>query len=160
VTQRIAGASVWEQEIYDYVWSHIAHEQSIVDEYRRLAATAPSPAFRYVAELILADEVRHHRMLEDLAESIRASASLLGDGVLIPDAVGYEPDRQKALVTTEHFEAIERKDLEELSALRKKLKPVRDTTLWTLVIELMERDTEKHLRMLEFLRDHLRHPPM
>ena len=32
----IAGASVWEQEIYDHVSGHVVTEGAILDEYQRL----------------------------------------------------------------------------------------------------------------------------
>ena len=34
---RITGASVWEQELYDYVCDHVATEGAMLDQYQRLA---------------------------------------------------------------------------------------------------------------------------
>ena len=154
----IMGASVWEQELYDYVSSHIDEEGEIIDDYRQLAANAESPAFRYIADLIVEDEVRHHRLLSDLAETIRASSALAGEEQPIPSLHGLLVDREKALAATKRFIEVERRDLDELRSLRKRMKDVRKTTLWPLVVELMERDTEKHIWMLEFIDDRLRYP--
>ena len=75
MSTHIAGASVWEQEIYDHVSGHVATEGAILDEYQRLAEDpAGSPAF-VSRGLILADERRHHQLFNDLAESIRQFAS-------------------------------------------------------------------------------------
>ena len=93
MTTLIAGASVWEQEFFDHVSGHIATEAAILDEYQRLAEDpAGSPAFRYLADLILADERRHHQLFNDLAESIRKFAALQPDNEPIPSlAIGYQP---------------------------------------------------------------------
>ena len=158
MAERIAGASVWEQELYDYVASHIGQEQAIVEEYRALAESGSSVAFRYLAGLILDDEVRHHRLMRDLAESIKASAELTGASEPIPDLRDIGSEGEQALALTERFVQIERDDLEYLQRLAKTLKPVRDTTLWSLVVELMEDDTRKHIRILRFIEERLRNP--
>jgi hypothetical protein len=73
----IAGASVWEQEVFDYVSGHVVTEGAILQEYQEFAADpSGSAAFRYLAGLILADERRHHQLFNDLAESIRQMGEL------------------------------------------------------------------------------------
>ena len=156
MAEHIVGASVWEQELYDYVLSHVDQEQDIVEEYRALAEGGPSTAFRYLAGLILDDEVRHHRLMLDLAASIKTAAELSGAAEPIPDL--RDLGAEGALALTQRFIQIEHNDLEHLQGLAKALKPVRDTTLWSLIIELMEDDTKKHVRILRFIEERLRHP--
>jgi hypothetical protein len=151
---RIAGASVWEQEIYDHVSGHIATEGAILDEYQRLAEDpAGAPAFRYLAGLILADERRHHQLFNDLAESIRQVAELGLDDEPIPSLQGLKADRERIMAATERLLSVERADAKELKHLAKDLKVVRDTTLWRLLLELMQDDTAKHIKILRFIRD-------
>ena len=45
---------------------------------------------------------------------------------------------------------------EELERLAKDLKDVRNTTVWQLVVRLMQDDNDKHRRILEFIRDRAR----
>ena len=151
---RIAGASVWEQEIYDHVTGHIATERAILDEYQRLAEDpAGAPAFRYLAGLVLADERRHHQLFNDLAESIRQLAELRLDDEPIPSLQGLKADRERIMAATERLLGVERADAKELKHLAKNLKVVRDTTLWVLLLELMQDDTAKHIKILRFIRD-------
>jgi hypothetical protein len=42
----------------------------------------------------------------------------------------------------------------QLKEVQKNLKDVRRTTIWALLPELMALDTEKHIRILEFLHEH------
>ena len=67
---------------------------------------------------------------------------------------GDPPDRALAEVTG-CFLAAERADQKQLRALRSELRPFRDTSLWALLVELMEHDTAKHIRILSFIADHV-----
>jgi bacterioferritin (cytochrome b1) len=48
----------------------------------------------------------------------------------------------------------ERADLKELKKLQKDVSDLKDTTLWSLLVELMQRDTDKHIAMLRFVQTH------
>ena len=158
MSTHIPRASVWEQEIYGYVSGHVVTEGAILDEYQRLAADpSGSAAFRYVAGLILADERRHHQLFNDLAESIRQMAELSADDEPIPSLRGLKADRERIMATTTRLLDVERADARELKQLAKKLKEMRETTLWGLLLELMQDDTAKHIKILEFIRDRADH---
>jgi rubrerythrin len=149
---RIPNASVVEQELYDHVTAHGRNEGEVLEAYADLAERTDSPAFAFLARLILEDERRHHQMLDALAESIRNSAELSGRPSPIPDLALFTADRDRILVETERFLALEKEDDKELDRLAKRLKDVRDTTLWELVVRLMQADNAKHRRILEFIR--------
>jgi rubrerythrin len=157
-TTKISGASVWEQELYDHLVSHGAEEGATLDAYQQLVETTDSPAFAYLAGLILDDEHRHHQMLNDLAETIRASAELSSEPLPIPDLGMFRADRARILEQTEHFLQVEKQDQRELKRLEKELRDVRDTTAWQLVVRLMQHDNAKHQMILEFIRDRARKP--
>jgi len=149
---RIPNASVLEQELYDHVSTHGKNEGEVLDAYARLAESTDSPAFAYLARLILDDERRHHQMLDDLAETIRMSAELTDQPSPIPDLALFKADRERILAETERFLALEKDDNKQLERLAKDLKDVRNTTLWQLVVRLMQDDNAKHQRILEFIR--------
>jgi hypothetical protein len=154
VSTRIASASLWEQEMYDHVVGHIATEGAILDEYQRLSEDpSGSPAFRYLAALILADERRHHQLFNDLSESIRQLAELRTDDEPIASLRGLKADRERIMATTDRLLEVERADAKDLKRLAKDMKDVRETTLWGLLLELMQDDTAKHIKILQFIRD-------
>jgi len=154
-TSYIVGASVWEQELYDYVCSHGAREGAMLAEYQQIAEDeTTSPAFRYLAQMILADERRHHALFDDLATTIRQTAEFRDEGMPIPSLAGLRRDRDRIADITERLLKSERDDSRTLDDLRKKLKDVRDTTLWDLLVEIMQHDTDKHIKILRFVRDH------
>jgi rubrerythrin len=157
MSNSIIGASVMEQELYDHVTSHADRERETLQAYEQLASTTKSAAFAYLARLILADEHRHHQMLGDLATTIRTDSELSDNPGPIP-RLDLRKDRQAILAATERLLAIEEQDNKELKALAKEMKDLKDTTAWVLIIEIMQADNAKHLRILKFIRTHTRHP--
>lgn len=161
MSTRITGASVWEQELFDRFNGHVENEKGLLDEYREMAGSLPSDGFRYLAELIVADEERHHRLFADLAAAVRSMAEFEFDESPVPGVpvVGLEEvQRQAVLEATSRFLAHEREDAKMLDKLAKDLKPVRDTTLWELIVRLMRADTAKHIAILQFIEDRTKHP--
>ena len=153
---RIAGASEIEQELYDHVTAHGRNEGQVLQAYQELAEGGSPPAFAYLAGLILEDERRHHRLLDDLAATIRTSAELTGDPTPIPALSSLGADRDRILAETERFLALEQEDDAELTRLSRQLSDVRDTTAWDLIVRIMQLDNAKHRRILEFVRDRAR----
>jgi rubrerythrin len=156
-TTSIPGASVWEQQLYDHLIEHVQGEWEILRDYERLADETDSPAFAYLARLILDDERRHHKILSDLAETIRTSATLSGEPTPIPDLGLFRADREKILAETERFLLAEEEDNRHLKRLAKEMSDVRNTTVWQLIIHLIQQDNEKHRHILRFIRDRARH---
>ncbi len=156
MTTSIPGASVWEQDLYDSLARHVESEHDILDEYQRLAGTEPPSFVTYLARMILSDEERHHQLFNDLAETVKAFAEFRYEDERIPPIPHKLPDAADVIEQTDRFLKIERDDLAELKNLKKRLKEVKDTTLWDLVISIMEMDTEKHIKILEFVKVHAR----
>src|SRR5579884_3030738 len=72
---RLVGASVFEQEAFDALLAHERDEEGVIAAYETFAKDVPSEVVRYLIELIVEDERRHHRVLDGLANSIRAQAT-------------------------------------------------------------------------------------
>jgi ferritin len=157
MARKLVGASVWEEEMYEHLISHVENERDLLVTYQQAASYSHSPAFQYLASLIVDDEMRHHRMFEELAEALRTEAELRPENPVIPrlDHWGADPDRVVGL--TEGLIAEEERDAEKLRRLAKELRDVKDTTMWHLIVRLMEMDTAKHLEILNFVRKHAKH---
>jgi len=149
----IAGASVWEQQVYDHLVEHLDDEAEMLQSYERLADGTDSPAFAYLARLILEDERRHHRLLHDLAQTVKASAELRDGPTPIPDLGLWGADRDRILAETERYLALEKADNRSLDTLAKELRDVKDTTAWELIVRLIQKDNEKHQSILQFIHD-------
>ena len=94
--------------------------------------------------------------MDDLAETIRTTAELSGEPTPIPALGRIVGDRDQILAETERFLEFEKQDNKDLERLAKELKDVRNTTVWELLLRIMQQDNEKHRRILEFIRDRAR----
>jgi hypothetical protein len=79
-----------------------------------------------------------------------------GEPTPIPDLGLFRADRERILTETDRYLAVEERDNRELERLAKELRDVRNTTLWQLVVRLIQDDNAKHRRVLEFVRERAR----
>ncbi len=111
----------------------------------------------YVVNLLIEDEQRHHRLFAELASSLKADAECSGDPV-VPRMDFDRSNRTTVAEVTERLLQREEGDARELKRLQRELSVFKDTTLWGLLVELMERDTDKHIALLRFVRRHVKRP--
>lgn len=148
-----AGASVWERELYAHLTNHIEAERDLLEQYSAIAETTQSEAFRYLVGLLIEDEIRHHRIFAEMAKSLEATALFTGDPA-IPYLDFHRVDGESIRAATKDLLESERDDARECKRLHRELRDLKDTTLWDLLIDLMERDTAKHIAILRFVEDH------
>ncbi len=148
------GASVWEREMFSFLTDHVRLESAMLADYVATAEATESKALSYVMNLLVEDERRHHRYFNELASSLKSEAELSGVEPVIPrldlDRIG----RADLLAATKELLEQEKSDITELKRLRKQLQDVKDTTLWGLLVDIMLRDTEKHIAILKFVEHH------
>ncbi len=146
--------SVWERDLYAMLASHVAKERGLLEEYVEAAKGTQSDALGYLVNLLIEDEKRHHRVFNELAASIKSEAELSADKPVVP-RMDFRSANATAVVDVAHrLLENEKDDARELKALKKTLHDVEDTTLWGLLVDLMERDTEKHIAILSFVEKH------
>ena len=150
------GASAWELDLWNHLTSHVEAERGLLDEYSTVAEQSRSKAFRYLVKLLIEDEIRHHRIFTELAESLKAEAEMSGGEPIIPDMDFVQGDRAAVLAATKKLIESEEQDAHELQRLQRELRDVKDTTLWSLLVDLMQRDTQKHIAILHFVRKNAR----
>lgn len=142
--------STWEQQLFDHFTAHTEQEADLVAVYQNLAERSPSDFVRYLAALLVDDEQRHHRIFTQLANTMVDEANLTRGDEDVPP-LSYTRDVASLLGVTEQLIRLEEEDKAQLARLRRELRPVRETTMWDLLVQLAERDTEKHLLILRFI---------
>ena len=153
MVSKLVGASVWEEKLYEHLTSHEETEREMLVEYQQAAADSSSPAFRYLASLIVEDEIRHHRIFRELAETLKADAEMRPGEPAIPH-LRWGPDAHRVVELSSRLVEHEKTDAKALRDVGKELSDLKDTTLWHLLVRMAEMDTQKHIMILEFARDH------
>jgi len=147
------GPSAWARELHAHLTSHVENERGLLEEYRLAAEASSSKAFEYLVNLLIEDERRHHRIFSELADSLETMS--LRPGAADPP-VPYldfkQTNTEAVLDLTETLLEREQQDASELKRLQHELRDVKNTTLWGLLVDLMERDTQKHIAILKFVK--------
>jgi hypothetical protein len=146
------GLSASDADLYQHLVTHAERENSMMQRYQALA-TSGEGYIGFLTQLIAEDEERHHRLYEAWARSLEASAVVDVDRetALLP-----EHDPAALLGAVQVLLDFERRDADQLKAMSKTMDDTRDTEIWGLVLDVMRADTDKHIRILGFIRDHLR----
>jgi rubrerythrin len=146
-----AGPSLAERALYAHLTTHIATERGLLEEYREIAESSQSNAFRYLVNLLIEDEIRHHRIFSDLAESLETTALMKAKEPIIPFMDFGQDDPEAVIAATQRLLRHENEDARELKRLQRELHSMGDDSLNGLLVELMQRDTQKHQAILRFV---------
>jgi rubrerythrin len=145
----------WDERVLDRIGAHLVAEDSAAGSYESLAEMG-DPQVRYLARMLAADEHRHHRMLVELMESVRRDSDCQETNLGTVSTI--ESDQRAALMGAVKDQIhIEKSDAGDLRQLRRELRSAPDGTLWPLIVEIMELDTEKHIRILKQIVRSLKH---
>jgi len=152
--EALIGGTAWQQALYAHLRDHGETERELLDTYRRAAEESESAAFRYLVSTLLDDELRHHRTFTQMAETLRIEVDQLREEFPIPPLGHWGFEHRRIVELTEALLEQERRDASQLEQLSTDLQGVEDITMWHLLVEMMRADTAKHVRILEFIRDH------
>jgi rubrerythrin len=142
--------SEWDENLLAHFQEHVEGERELLEAYAKFRHQGPEYV-RYLIDLILADEARHHQMFRELVNRVRSDIDWRDYGPKVPYLSNVREEAAALVAATDRLLAFEREDEKSLRRLRKELRPVRDTTLFSLLVELMELDTKKHIAILEFI---------
>lgn len=144
--------TTWAERMIRTLEDHMDTEREVLREYGAIVEQATDEHVRFLVRMILEDEVRHHGVFAEMVNSLRAEiGQAVGTGL---PAYSRNHDRSALRAKTDELLEIEREDIRELADLRKELGKVADTSWWSVIIDTMEMDNRKHIRLLEFIRNH------
>jgi hypothetical protein len=146
----LAGSEL-DQNLLGHFQQHVDGEQELLEAYARFRDQGPEYV-GYLTNIILADEARHHRMFQELVNRIRSDIDWRDYGPHVPFVDSPREQAAQLVEATDRLLQFEHEDAKALHRLQKELRPVRDTTLFSLLVELMQLDTKKHIAILQFIR--------
>jgi hypothetical protein len=143
------------ERLVDELEAHEYQEGMFLKRYKELAAKSDNRVVKLLLDMIVADEERHHAVTRAMAATIRGDLNWTQPVEALRGIYDLRVEKGKLLDLTEDFITIEKEGINEYRSLIKESRGYyRD--LFVLLFRSMIRDSQKHVEILEFLRDRLK----
>lgn len=144
----------WAHHLGAHLGTHIQSERESLDAYQDLESRTDGTLVGYLIAMIIQDERNHHRLLSDMRDALMSGFLEPSPNPLTHE---LEDDETQATLReiTERMLSVERHDLKELREMRSDLSSVADTKPWVALVDVMEADTQKHIKLLSFILEQL-----
>jgi len=137
--------------------AHETREDRALEFYKKTLSHMPNPLTRFLLQLIVSDEEKHRAIVHAMAATLKGSltwtkppGSLEGGG----DRSSSNGELRQA---TDELLRVEKDGIREYKILAKESSGYYNG-LFKVLLDAMIRDSEKHVELLEFLRENLKHP--
>ncbi len=136
--------------------AHEEKEEKSVEQYRKMLGDMKNPVNRFVLQMIISDEEKHRAVTHAMVSTLKGSLTWTKpEGSLETGADDVAANNGKLLAVTEEFINLEKEGVKEYKSL------VKESTdyyhgLFKILVNSMIRDSEKHIELLQFLRQRLR----
>ncbi len=141
-----------EEALVELLRSHGSREGSVLETYAGLVESCADAGVRFLLQLLLDDEARHHLHLEAMLNNL---ASFTEDRPIGPRLPMVGPAlAPELLAEMGSLVQFERDDARDLDGLRKALRSAGMPRQFELLVELMHHDTAKHIAILEYISKH------
>jgi len=135
--------------------AHEAKEEKALEQYRAALGTIKNPATRLLLQMIVSDEERHRAVIHAMASTLRGSLSWTKPAGSLEGDEDRGRTTQKLVDTTDKFIELEKEGIREYKTLVKESAGYYHG-IFKILLESMIRDSEKHIELLEFLRERLK----
>lgn len=144
----------YEHTILQLLEHHGAAEGEILESYKEISERSEvGDAVQYLIRMILEDERRHHKVFDEMANTLRSFMWEMPVEPRLPPMVRRSDP--ELLAETKRLLAFEKNDAKELRSLKKQLKGSQKSSLDPLMVEIMLHDTAKHIAILEYIKARL-----
>lgn len=143
-----------EIAIAELLGEHGPKETAALAAYKQLVEAVEDPGIRYLVDMIMADEERHHRLITEMLNQIQ---SFVWDAPVEPHVpyLGTIVDPELSAATEQLIE-LEKEDARELRRLKRQMRGQPSSSMLPLLVSLMEHDTAKHIAILKLIRSHVK----
>lgn len=151
---RIPGVSAVEQ-LMDRFEVHENQEGEFVRRYKEIAEKSENPSVKFLLQLIISDEERHHAVIHAIVSTLKGDLTWTKPPDAIPTLADLGEVKEELLKLTVDFVKHEKEGIKEYKKLIKSSKGYYHG-LFVLLLQSIIHDSEKHVEILEFLRQRLK----
>jgi len=135
--------------------AHEVNEEKFLEHYKKALEEVKNSVNRFVLQLIISDEEKHRAVVHAMVSTLKGSLTWSKPEGSLEAEADSAATNGKLLAATEAFIKVEKEGIREYKSL------VKESTgyyhgLFKILLSSMIRDSEKHVELLEFLRQRLR----
>ena len=135
--------------------AHEAKEESTIEQYKKVLGDVKNPVNRFVLQLIASDEEKHRAVTHAIVSTLKGSLTWTKPEGSLESGADVAANNVKLLTVTEAFINLEKEGIREYKILLKESADYYHG-LFKILLNSMIRDSEKHIELLEFLRQRLK----
>jgi rubrerythrin len=135
--------------------AHETKEEESIEQYRKLLTAMPNPVTRFLLQLIISDEEKHRAVIHAIVQTLRGSLTWRKPEGSLEGAADPATTSSELRAYTDKFIELEREGIRENKTLVKESSGYYHG-LFKILLDSMIRDSEKHIELLEFLKEHLK----
>ena len=135
--------------------SHDVKEGEFIRAYKEIAENSKDSLIKFLLQLIISDEEKHHAIIHAMAASLKGSLQWTKQEGAIPSLSDLGEEKDKLLELTADFIDHEKQGIKETKKLAKECAGYY-RGLFPLLLKATIHDSEKHVEVLEFLRNRVK----
>lgn len=135
--------------------AHEMQEGRFVQRYKEIAERSGNPLIQFLLRLIISDEEKHHAIIHAMVSTLRGDLFWTRPEGAIRGLHDLGQEKEGLLGLTGQFIRVEKEGIKEYKKLIRASKGYY-RNLFVLLLQSMIYDSEKHISILEFLRERLR----
>ena len=135
--------------------AHEAKEEKSLEQYRKLLGRMPNPVTRFLLQLIVSDEEKHRAVIHAMVATLRGSLTWSKPEGSLEGAADLAETHAQLRVSTDAFIELEKEGIRECKTLVKESSGYYHG-VFKILLDSMIKDSEKHIELLEFLKENLK----
>ncbi len=150
--QVVEGESLSEVErITEEFERHELGERQHLKDYKEIAEKTKNPMVKYLLNLIISDEEKHHGITHAMASTLRASLGWKAPSGEFGGLYDVIEEKEQLLKLTKEFIELEKSGISSYKEMLKRSEGYY-RGLFALLLQMMIQDSEKHVYILSFLK--------
>ena len=135
--------------------AHEGKEEQSIENYRKVLADVRNPVTRFVMQLILSDEEKHRAVTHSMVSTLKGSLTWTKPAGTLEGGMDEAATNRELLAMTDQFIELEKSGIREYKVLLKESADYYQG-LFKILLNSMIRDSEKHVELLEFIRQRIK----
>ena len=154
MTRGPEGSSPVERLLNEFE-AHESKEEKALEVYRKALEQLPNPMTRFLMQLIVSDEEKHRAVIHAMVVTLKGSLNWTKPAGSLEGGTDLASMNGRLREVTDEFIRLERDGIKEYKTLAKESAGYYHG-LFKILLDSMIRDSEKHVELLEFLKENLK----